>query len=172
MVSVAQPAQVQLDPVVIPQQVEVADTIEVSVQVMNLGRSKVYNVRAVLEADGLTPQGTLFVGDLEEGTMGSGSTQVSVGSRSGGSPYGKTEGTMTFYYEDEAGTQQTQVLPFQTTIQSPFPENEENKEEQVGQWWVIMAVILGVLLAAAGGVLVRRIRRRKSDAEVEEILEA
>lgn len=171
MVSVAQPAQVQFDPVVIPQQVEVADTIEVSVQVMNLGRSKVYNVRAVLQADGLAPQGTLFVGDLEEGTVGNGSTQVSVGSRSGDSPYGKTEGIMTFYYEDEAGTQQTQVLPFETTIQSPFTGNEETKEEQTGQWWILMAVILVVLSAAAGVFILRTIRRRRSDAEVEEILE-
>lgn len=104
MVAVAQPTQVQFDPPVIPSEVEVADTIEVSVQVMNLGRSKVYNVRAILEADGLQPKGTLFVGDLEEGSMGTGSTQVVVGSlSSGGNLYGKTEGQITFYYEDEAG---------------------------------------------------------------------
>ena len=78
---------------------------------------------------------------------------------------------MTFYYEDEAGTQQTQVLPFETSIQSPFTGNEETKEEQTGQWWILMAVILVVLSAAAGVFILRRIRRRKSDAEVEEILE-
>lgn len=52
---ISQPLQIQFDTLSIPAVVEVADVVEASVQAMNLGRGKVYHVRAVIEADGLTP---------------------------------------------------------------------------------------------------------------------
>lgn len=171
--SVEQLLSLQFDPLVIPAQVEVADVIEVSTQVMNLGRSKVYNVRAVIEADGLTPQGTIFIGDVEPGTMASAGTQVTVSSMSeDGRLYGTTEGTVTFYYEDEAGAEQTEAMTFQTTVSSPFSDDPAVQEDESGQWWIIMAVIGGVLLVFAGLIIVRKVRRRKQDEVVEEILEA
>ncbi|MDE7436530.1 MAG: hypothetical protein K2N01_12025 [Lachnospiraceae bacterium] len=172
-VSVEQLLSLQFDPLVIPAQVEVADVIEVSAQVMNLGRSKVYNVRAVIEADGLTPQGTIFIGDVEPGTMASAGTQVTVSSMSeDGRLYGATEGTVTFYYEDDAGREQTESMTFVTSIQSPFSGDTQVQEEEKGQWWIIMAVIGGVLGAFAALIIVRKVRRRQQDETVEEILEA
>lgn len=173
MVCVKQPLSMQFDPPAIPSQVQVADVIEVSVQAMNLGRSKVYNVRAVIEADGLTPQGTIFIGDVEPGTMASGTTQVNVGSLTEGvNPYGTTEGTVTFYYEDEAGAEQTEAVTFQTTVSSPFSGDPVTQEDESGQWWIIMAAIGGVLVVFAGLIIVRKVRRRQQDEKVEEILKA
>lgn len=173
MVCVRQPLSMQFDPPAIPSSVQVADVIEVSVQAMNLGRSKVYNVRAVIEADGLKPQGTIFIGDVEPGTMASGTTRVDVGSLTEGvNPYGTTEGTVTFYYEDGAGAEQTEAMTFQTTVSSPFSGEPVTQEDESGQWWIIMAVIGGVLVVFAGLIIARKVRRRQQDETVEEILKA
>lgn len=64
---------------------------------MNLGKETVKNVRAVIKADGLTPKGTLYIGDIEGGQMGQGTVSVDVGAMSRGkSEYGKTKGKVIF----------------------------------------------------------------------------
>lgn len=170
--SVSQPASVQFDPVVIQPELEVGDVTEVQIQAMNTGRSKVYNVRAVLNADGLTPQGTIFIGDMEPGTVMAGSTQVSVGGLSGNDTYGATEGTITFYYEDEAGDERTETQSFTTEITSPFTQSTEEEKDEPGQWWIIMAVIAAILCICASILAVRRWKGTKRDEKVEEFSEA
>ncbi len=170
---VLQPINIQFDPVSVPSQVEVADVVEVSVQVMNLGRSKVCNVRAVMEADGLTPYGTIFIGDLEAGTTAAGSTQITVGSMSAdGSPYGKTAGTVTYYYTDEAGVEHSEKITFETTISSPFSDESLSQEDKSGQWWIIMLIVITVIIATATVIVVQKIRRRKEHEMLDEIMEA
>lgn len=166
---VGQTIKMQFDPLIIADSLQVADVVEAKVQAMNLGRSKVYNVRAVIEADGLKPQGTIFIGDMEAGTVATGSTQVTVSSLTGGnSLYGETEGVVTFYYEDENGKELTETMTFVTTITTPFSENQQNKpEEKPEQWWMIMAVIGGILIIFAVVMAIRRVKRRKRDAEDE-----
>lgn len=169
--SIKQPVQMKFDPLSLEAQVEVGDVVEASVQAMNLGRGRVYNVRAVIEADGLTPQGTLFIGDMEPGSVASASTQITVaGLSEGNSLYGQTEGTVTFYFEDESGQEQTEVITFQTKINSPFSE-EKPQEDESGQWWIIVAIIGGLLVLFAVVVIVRKVRLRKQHEVVEKILE-
>lgn len=158
-VSVEQPVKVAFDPLNISSLVQVADVVEVQVQAMNLGRGKIYNVRAVIEADGLKPQGTIFIGDMEAGTTATGSAQVSVTSLSGENLYGDTTGTVTFYYEDESGTEYTDMAEFTTTIQSPFSEKTDEPEDVTGQWWILMAAVAGILCAIAVFTGVRRLKR-------------
>lgn len=151
------------DPLAIPENLAVADVVEVSAQAINLGKTKVYNVRAVLEADGLTPSGTIFIGDMEPGTKASAVTRISVSGRTeGGSPYGVTEGTVTFYYEDEAGQEQSESMGFQTTIQSPFSPETPQEEDKTGQWWLIMAGTGGILLFFVAFLTGKRAGQRKS----------
>lgn len=162
MVWVNQPLKVQADKLSFPEKVEVADVVEASLQVMNFGRSRVYHVRAVMEADGLFASGTLYIGDLEPGMMGTGAVQVSVGSLSKeDSPYGKTDGVLTIYYEDENGQEFSEELSFQTAIQSPFSEETPKKEDRAGQWWVIMGVLAGVLVLFAAGMFIQKKTRRR-----------
>ena len=167
-IPVEQQMKVQFDPLVLSSEVQVGDVVEAQVQTMNLGRGKAYNVRAVLEADGLAPEGTIFIGDVEAGTTTSASIQVSVTSLSeGNSMYGKTKGTVTFYYEDEAGKEYQETAAFSTTITSPFSDSEK-AEDETGQWWIIMiviGVILGIFLVIA---VLRGIQRRKLCDEMVE----
>ena len=164
---IRQPLSMQFDPLVIASQVAVADVVEARIQAMNLGRGRVYNVRAVIEADGLLAQGTVFIGDMEPGTQASGSTQVTVSSMSGSSLYGETEGLITFYYEDELGQEQTETGTFRTTILSPFSENSQMPQDDGKQWWVIMAVIGGILCIFTVIIVVRTVKSRKEYETVE-----
>ena len=116
-IMIGQSSEMQFDALNFPAEVVVADVVEANVQAMNLGRSKIYNVRAEIAADGLKPQGTIFIGDMEAGTAATGSTQVSVSSLSGSKLYGNTEGTVTYYYEDESGKEYTEETTFTTTRQ-------------------------------------------------------
>lgn len=165
-ITVQQSSEMQFDDLSFPSEVVVADVVEAKVQAMNLGRSKIYNVRAEIAADGLKPQGTIFIGDMEAGTAATGSTQVSVSSLSGSKLYGNTEGTVTYYYEDESGKEYTEEATFTTTIKSPFSDQkEETTPDNTNQWWVIMAVILGCIAVAAGVIIVRKIHLKKQDEE-------
>ena len=163
-ITVQQSSEMQFDDLSFPSEVVVADVVEAKVQAMNLGRSKIYNVRAEIAADGLKPQGTIFIGDMEAGTAATGSTQVSVSSLSGSKLYGNTEGTVTYYYEDESGKEYTEEATFTTTIKSPFSDQkEETTPDNTNQWWVIMAVVIGCIAVAAGVIIVRKIHLKKQD---------
>ena len=165
-IMIGQSSEMQFDALNFPAEVVVADVVEANVQAMNLGRSKIYNVRAEIVADGLKPQGTIFIGDMEPGTAATGSTQVTVSSLSGSKLYGNTEGTITYYYEDESGKEYTEEATFTTTIKSPFSDQkEETTPDNTNQWWVIMAVVLGCIAVAAGVIIVRKIRLKKQDEE-------
>ena len=168
-IMIGQSSEMQFDALNFPTEVVVADVVEANVQAMNLGRSKIYNVRAEIVADGLKPQGTIFIGDMEPGTAATGSTQVSVSSLSGSKLYGNTEGTITYYYEDESGKEYTEEATFTTTIKSPFSDQkEETTPDNTNQWWVIMAVVIGCIVVAAGVIIARKIHLKKQDAEDEE----
>ncbi|MGN0203422.1 MAG: hypothetical protein ACI4BB_02690 [Coprococcus sp.] len=164
--TVSQPVELQFDPLVLDSEVEVADVVTAGIQAMNLGRIKVHNVRAVIEADGLIPEGTLFIGDIEPGTTASGSVNISVTSLSQGTAlYGETKGTVTMLYEDEDGNSYEESMEFVTNIKSPFSDTSVEPEDNTNQWWVMMTIIGGVLvvfLAAFGTRRIRLQRQRKN----------
>lgn len=164
--TVSQPVKLQFDPLVLDSEVEVADVVTAGIQAMNLGRIKVHNVRAVIEADGLIPEGTLFIGDIEPGIIASGSVNISVTSLSQGTAlYGETKGTVTMLYEDEDGNSYEESMEFVTNIKSPFSDTSVEPEDNTNQWWVMMTIIGGVLvvfLAAFGTRRIRLQRQRKN----------
>lgn len=164
--NVEQPVEVEFEHVALPDSMEVADVMELSCNAMNLGRGRVYNVRATLDMEGLIPEGTIFIGDIESGSIKSGSTTVSVTSLKGGSSYGATEGTITFIYEDENGNEYTVAQELSTNITSPFvnlPDPEE--EDKPIQWWIIMGAIGIILLGFVAAGVVSYIRRKRLEKE-------
>lgn len=169
---VSQAVKLKFDPLVLDSEVQVGDVVSAQVQAMNLGRGEVYNVRAVIEADGLAPEGTLFIGNIEAGKTASGSVKISVTSLSEGtSMYGETKGKVTWYYEDESGKEYEETETFKTNIKTPFSNTTKETQEDTGQWWVVMAVIGGILFFFIVGIIVRGIRRKKRQDEAEETTE-
>ncbi len=159
-VSARQQVQIEIAPVHVPKELQLGETVELQVQAMNLGKGKLYHVRANMEADGLTPSGTAFIGDMEAGTSMSGSMELTAEGLDGDSLFGATQGKITFYYEDEGGNELTQEQAFETSIVSPLSgEGEDQTEDDTRQWWIIMTVILIVLVQAAVIFFMRRPRR-------------
>lgn len=166
---VSQAVKLEFDPLVLDSEVQVGDVVTAQIQAMNLGRSKVHNVRAVIEADGLAPEGTLFIGDIEAGKTATGNIEIAVTSLSEGSSlYGETKGTVTYYYEDENGKEYEKTGDFITNIKTPFSNTTKEEPDDTGQWWMIMAVVVGILFFLIMGMILRGIRRRNRQNEVEE----
>lgn len=164
------PVKIEIDPITVPGEIQIGETAELQTQVMNLGRGKAYNVRAVVKADGFNAERTAFMGDIEAGSALSGSTEITAVGLSGNSLYGKTQGTVTFYYEDESGKEMSEEKIFETSIMSPLNEKKEEEiPDDTGQWWVIMAVIAGTLFGTIGALAVRRLRdARFTEKDMEE----
>lgn len=168
-VPVVQETRIQFDAPALSPKMEVADVVNIQIQAANLGRSKVYNVRAELEGDGLMPDGTMFIGDLEPGTSGTGTTRLTVtGLTEGESSYGKTSGKVTFYYEDETGNEYKEVKEVTTEILSPFSKKQEKKPDDTNQWWWLMGGIGAILCVLVVGSIGYRIRQRKQEDEMVE----
>lgn len=160
-INITQPVNVQFDPVYVPEQSEVSDVIELSVNAMNLGKGRVYNVRAAVDMDGFRPDGTIFIGNVDAGSMVSGSASVTVTGLSGQSSYGFTEGMITFLYEDESGNEYSAVQKISTEITSPFVAAETVREQdEPSQWWVIMGIIAAVLAGCSVAAAIPRIRKK------------
>jgi len=167
-VTVTQPLEMELSVMQIPGKAVISDTIEVGVQTINLSRAKAYNVRAVIEADGFLPRGSIFIGDLEGGMSALGTTSVTItGLTKGNFSYGQTEGTITFYYEDVAGNEFTEEKSFTTVIESPFTQQTREEEDKPGQWWVIMLVIAVVIAVFVVVFTVKWIKGRRKNELAE-----
>lgn len=159
---VKQPVNVQFGEFSLGESLEVADVTTAMVQVMNLGRGKIYNVRAKIEGDGLIPEKTVFIGDVEAGQEALGEAAVTITGLSDSTiPYGDTTGKITYYYEDESGNQLQSQEEFTLKIKSPFSEDDNQPEDEPEQWWWIMAVVVGIMAVIVIIAVIRVIVRRK-----------
>lgn len=160
-VDIAQPLRMEFSLLQVPSEAVISDTVELKVQAINLSRAPAYNVRASLEADGLLPSGTAFVGDLEGGASGEAPLPATVTGLTGSAfPYGPTTGTVTYIYEDGAGMEHTETGSFALEVKSPFPESQPAGQDDPSQWWAVMGCTAGALLAFAGAFGIRALRRR------------
>lgn len=161
-VSVEQPLNVELTMPKVASTVKAGDTLPLSFQVLNLGRSKIYNVRCEVEGIGLLPTSAAFVGDMEPGTEGEASLNLFIGTKdmsegyTGTDQYGYTTGTVTLSYENAAGEAFTQEFTFDTTIEKPVTaaaqSDSDAEKETAGQWWLSIAIFGGILAAAGIGL--------------------
>ena len=158
-VAVAQPMEVKLEVGDIPTEVNAGDSLSVPLQVLNLGRGKIYNVRCAMDVPGLISDTSAFLGNMEGGSAASGELKVFAGTKKMNSdmtealPYGPTSGKIELIYEDENGKEYTSEYDVATTINelkidAASGETEE-KEDVKTQWWI--AVLAGAVIIIAGG---------------------
>ncbi len=172
VVEIKQPANMELVMPRFSTSVSAGETVPMSFQVMNMGRSAMYNVRCVVSGYGFAPSNTGYIGTMEAGT--SANTKVDLyiiplnasEGNENGSQYGQTTGTVTLIYEDEVGQEYQQETTFDTTVNRPvveLPENnteEEEEERRVGSWWISIS-ILGLLILATVGLLFLKTRKER-----------
>ena len=173
VVEIQQPANMELVMPRFPDSVSVGETVPVSFQVMNMGRSSMYNVRCVVSGFGLVPSNTGYIGTMEAGSSKNTKVElyiIALNASSGnenGQQYGDTTGTVTLIYEDETGQEYSQEASFDTTVNRPvvqLPQNnseEEKAEQRAGSWWLSVSILGGVILAAVGTILFVRGKKRQ-----------
>lgn len=159
IIEIKQPANMELVMPRFSDSVMVGETIPLSLQVMNMGRDPMYNVRCVVSGFGFAPSNTGYIGKMEAGS--SSTTKVdlyiialnaSKGNESG-SQYGDTTGTITLIYEDESGIEYQQETKFETTVKRPIvsitqtDNTQEEAEKAASQWWISVLILGGVILA-------------------------
>ena len=146
IVEIQQPANMELVMPRFPQSVTVGETIPLSLQVMNMGRDKMYNVRCVVSGYGFAPANTGYIGAMEAGSSATTEVELyiialnaSKGNESG-SQYGATKGTITLIYEDESGEEFSQEVQFETSVNRPIvelPQTDTAADEEkktTNQW--------------------------------------
>lgn len=166
MVEVAQVPDVELAPFNLEPELNAGETIQLSFQVMNLGRSPIYNARVELSAPGLYPVGTGFIGNMEPGTAATTKLDVFVGMKEESEErYGATSGTVTLIYEDASGQEFVQEVEIDTDIKalvisaSATDEEEEAETAAASQWWISVAI--GAAVIAVLGFVFRKQRKQK-----------
>ncbi len=183
VIPVMQPIRLEIDKPKIEPELNAGDTISVTTNVMNLGLDTVHNVRFTLDAPGLIPDKTAFIGNIESGASKKGELFVFVGTLdmkadggySDAEKYGATSGTVTLLYEDTFGTEFKEEFPFDTTINPPVvvPTEEEQPEEETpkntGQWWVsiIVAAAIIVTIIVIRTVVVKKQKQQRDEDEGE-----
>lgn len=152
---------------------DVLETVPITFQVMNMGRSAMYNVRCTVSGFGLLPSNTGYIGTMEAGTSANTEVElyiIALNASEGnenGPQYGDTTGTVTLIYEDETGQEYSQEATFDTTVNRPLvqlPESntaQEQEEQRVGSWWVSVIILGGVILGTVGVILFLRFKKRR-----------
>lgn len=81
LLQITQPIELEAENLNIPANVYASETIPVSMKILNLSRIRVYNVRYTVEAEGLMPLESAFVGNMEAGTSAEGNAKVFIGTK-------------------------------------------------------------------------------------------
>ena len=177
IVEIHQPANMELVMPRFSQSVTVGETIPLSLQVMNMGRDPMYNVRCTVSGFGFAPANTGYIGTMDAGSSATTEVElyiIALNASQGnenGSQYGNTVGTVTLIYEDETGQEYQQETQFETTVNRPVVEvpqtasGEDEEEKAAGQWWISVLILGGVILAAGFGfVLIKRKKKNRGGA--------
>ena len=177
IVEIHQPANMELVTPRFAQSVTVGETIPLSLQVMNMGRDPMYNVRCTVSGFGFAPANTGYIGTMDAGSSATTEVElyiIALNASQGnenGSQYGDTVGTVTLIYEDETGQEYQQETQFETTVNRPVVEvaqtasGEDAEEKAAGQWWISVLILGGVILAAGFGfVLIKRKKKNRGGA--------
>lgn len=175
VVPIQQPANMELVMPRVTASVSVGETIPLSFQVMNMGRSSMHNVRCVVSGFGLVPSNTGYIGTMGPGSSSTTKVElyiIALNASEGnenGSQYGDTTGTVKLLYEDESGSPYEQAYTFDTTVNRPVVDisqmtQEPEEEESAGQWWISVTILGGVILAAIAAILITRKKGKRGGA--------
>lgn len=162
-INVIRTAQIDYDALAIPEEAESGTTLELPVNIFNVGKSILKNVKISLEGDGLTPISSVYLGDIDVGLTGNGTLSVFVGTLENGN-YGNIQGTYIISYDDEAGEMKSITNDFTFEITEPTSETSDTTaEEDVAvkqpdvQWWVSLLIGLAIIAIIVSFIVTGRI---------------
>ncbi len=150
-----------------PESVEVGSEANVSCNLYNLGRIKLYNVKAIFEGSDIKKE-EVFLGNLEPGS----STPIDAMLEGTKASKGEGKVKMTLSYEDEAGTATTAEENFNLTVAEASEDagmmDGEMMEEPEAGLPVIPIIIVAAVIALAAVVMIRKKKKARRLSEEEE----
>lgn len=151
-----------------PDTVSVGEEANISCSLYNLGRVKMYNVKARFEGKMIDTQ-EQFIGNLDAGATGTIDAIVTAKKAAKGSE----ECKLVLTYEDDAGNVSTSEQKFKMTVLEETAVEEtgmmpEAVPEESGNPVGLAAAVLAVIAAAAAGTVIFIKHRKKKIREAEE----
>ena len=153
-----------------PESIEVGDEANVMCNLYNLGRIKLYNVKAVFEGACIEKE-EVFVGNVESGATAS----IDAMLKGKKATNGPAKVTMTLSYEDEAGkvTEKKEEMKLEVTEAMEDEVMMTEPVEESGGLPVVPIVIIVALIAVcvAAGVIIKKKKQKKMENEEEALLD-
>ncbi|MBE6784616.1 MAG: hypothetical protein E7538_00080 [Ruminococcaceae bacterium] len=164
-IDVKQSVKLSYSGAVLPKKVIQGDTQTVTVELMNTGKSRIYNCTLDFDIEGMQSGGSVFVGNIEPATNAQGSANLRVDSDT----LGEVTGKITITYEDDYGKEYKKTVDVSTVIEEKVEQvattTEDEKEKKNPLWWLF--ILIG--LAVGGGIgfgipwLINDKKQRKED---------
>lgn len=167
-IPVRQTSQLDFDGASLPTKVVQGDTVTVSVNLMNTGKSALYNCKMQCDIESLLSGGTSFAGQIDPGTNKTVAANLQVSTEA----EGEVKGTIIISYEDAFGEVTEQKVNVSTIIDKKIEvaEKEEEEEKKMNPlWWLF--ILIGLLVGGGAGFGIPfALRERKQRLEDEQKL--
>ena len=164
-IDVKQSVKLSYSGAVLPKKVIQGDTQTVTLELMNTGKSTIYNCTLDFDIAGMQSGGSVFVGNIEPAQSAQGSANLRVDS----DILGEVTGKITITYEDDYGKEYKKTADVSTVIEEKVEQvatnDEDEKEKKNPLWWLF--ILIG--LAIGGGIgfgipwLINDKKQRKED---------
>ena len=164
-VDVKQSVKLSYSGAVLPKKVIQGDTQTVTLELMNTGKSRIYNCTLDFDIEGMQSGGSVFVGNIEPATNAQGSANLRVDSDA----LGEVTGKITITYEDDYGKEYKKIADVNTVIEEKVEQvattTEDEKEKKNPLWWLFILIGLAVGGGAGFGIpwLINDKKQRKED---------
>ena len=166
-VHAAQQVELAYDAVKLPEQMTSGDTFTQIIYVYNPSCATAYNVRGVLNVDGLICS-SAYLGNIAPQGEATKELSVFVTTLSGSQKYGDTWGSFELHYENENGEEQVLYQDLKGTILEPVKITDEEKERQLkeqkeqqtlSQWWISLLVAIAIIVILIAIIVIARFSR-------------
>ncbi len=141
-VQVRQPAKLDYDGAKLPVKVVQEDTVTLNINLMNTGKSTLYNCKVEYDIEGLESGGSSFAGEIPVGESKTATANLRVDSEK----TGDVKGTIKITYEDAFGKVYEKEQEVKTLIEKKVIKAEKKEEEEKKNplWWLFLLGGLGV----------------------------
>lgn len=160
---VRQSVQLDYSGAQLPAKTVQGETVTLSINLMNTGKSKLYNCMISCDIDSLESGGSVLVGEIPSGESKNGSLNLRVSSET----LGEVSGIVKITYEDDFGETYTETVDVSTVIEEKVIKAESNEEEEKKNplWWlfVLIGAIIGGSLGFGIPYAIRSNKQRKED---------
>ena len=147
-VNVRQPVELSYSGAILPKKVVQGNTQTVAVELMNTGKSTIYNCTLQFEVDKMQTGGSVYVGNIEPATSSTGNVNLRIDDDA----LGEVKGKITITYEDDYGEKYEETVDVSTVIEEKVEElatDNEKNEKKNPQWWLFLT--LGLVVGGAIG---------------------